>query len=101
MDLMGTGDEGMVVVNATEFPNAFQNLDSINNQFHYLPKIGKRGKAANSDHYWFTEKGVSSFFCYTLGGITAYHDIYDIEKTLPLTKFESTQKLFISFLQSF
>lgn len=101
MDLMGTGDEGMMVVNATEFPNAFQTLDSINNQFHYLPKIGKRGKAANSDHYWFTEKGVSSFFCYTLGGITAYHDIYDIEKTLPLTKFESTQKLFISFLQSF
>lgn len=101
MDLMGTGDEGMMVVNATEFPNAFQTLDSINNQFHYLPKIGKRGKAANSDHYWFTEKGVPSFFCYTLGGIAAYHDIYDIEKTLPLTKFESTQKLFISFLQSF
>jgi aminopeptidase YwaD len=101
MDLLGTGDEGMMVVNATEFPNAFQTLDSINTQYHYLPKIGKRGKAANSDHYWFTEKGVPSFFCYTLGGITAYHDIYDIEKTLPLTKFESVHKLFISFLQSF
>ncbi|MBK9636439.1 MAG: M28 family peptidase [Bacteroidetes bacterium] len=101
MDLMGTGDEGMMVVNATEFPSVFQTLDSLNNQFQYLPKIGKRGKAANSDHYWFTEKGVPSFFCYTLGGITAYHDIYDIEKTLPLTKFESTKKLFISFLQSF
>lgn len=101
MDLLGTGDEGMMVVNATEFPTAFQSLDSINNVHSYLPKIGKRGKAANSDHYWFTEKGVPSFFCYTLGGITAYHDVYDIEKTLPLTKFESVQKLFIQFLKSF
>ncbi|MBK7965797.1 MAG: M28 family peptidase [Bacteroidetes bacterium] len=80
MDLLGTGDDGMMVVNATEFPNAFQSLDSLNIQHNYLPKIGKRGKAANSDHYWFTEKGVPSFFCYTLGGITAYHDVYDIEK---------------------
>lgn len=101
MDLLGTGDEGMMVVNATEFPSAFQSLDSLNIQYHYLPKIGKRGKAANSDHYWFTEKGVPSFFCYTQGGITAYHDVYDIEKTLPLTKFESVQKLFIQFLKSF
>lgn len=101
MDLLGTGDEGMMVVNATEFPSAFQLLDSLNIHYNYLPKIGKRGKAANSDHYWFTEKGVPSFFCYTLGGITAYHDIYDIEKTLPLTEFESVQKLFIHFLKSF
>ncbi len=101
MDLLGTGDDGMMVVNATEFPIAFQNLDSLNIQYNYLPKIGKRGKAANSDHYWFTEKGVPSFFCYTLGGIAAYHDIYDIEKTLPLTQFESVQKLFISFLKTF
>ncbi|MFN0189546.1 MAG: M28 family metallopeptidase [Bacteroidia bacterium] len=101
MDLMGTGDEGMMVVNATEFPDAFQTLDSLNNQYHYLPKLGKRGKAANSDHYWFTEKGVPSFFCYTLGGITAYHDIYDIEKTLPLTKFRDAFQLFAKFIESF
>ena len=101
MDLMGTGDEGMMIVNSTEYPNAFQTIDSINNQFQYLPKIGKRGKAANSDHYWFTEKGVPSFFCYTLGGISAYHDIYDIEKTLPLTKFREVFQLFTKFIRTF
>lgn len=101
MDLLGTGEDGMMVVNATEFPDAFKKLDSLNLAYGYLPKIGQRGKAANSDHYWFTEKGVPSFFCYTLGGISAYHDIYDIEKTLPLTKFQSLQQLFIAFLNSF
>ena len=100
LDLLGTGDEGMMVVNATEFPSEFQKLDSINNVHQYLPKISKRGKAANSDHYWFSEAGVPSFFCYTLGGISAYHDVYDIAETLPLTKFNELQKLFIAFLSS-
>ncbi|MFZ9452499.1 MAG: aminopeptidase, partial [Bacteroidia bacterium] len=45
------------------------------------------GKAANSDHYWFTEKGVKSVFLYTMGGISAYHDPYDKSETLPLTAY--------------
>jgi Zn-dependent M28 family amino/carboxypeptidase len=98
VDLMGTGDEGMMVVNATEFPAAFARLDSINTLRNLLPKIGQRGKAANSDHYFFTEKGVPSFFCYTMGGTTAYHDIYDVEPQLPLTKYKEVFALLHEFL---
>lgn len=97
MDLLGTGEEGMMVVNATEFPQQFAVLDSINNAKKYLVKIGQRGKARNSDHYWFTEKGVPSFFFYTLGGIAAYHDVYDRPETLPLTEFEDVFRLIIDF----
>lgn len=100
LDLLGTGDEGMMVVNATEYPQHFSRLDSISTEKQLLPKIGQRGKAANSDHYFFTEKGVPAFFCYTLGGISAYHDIYDIEKTLPLTRFKEVFQLFTGFLDS-
>ena len=100
LDLLGTGDEGMMVVNATEYPQHFSRLDSINTQQQLLPKIGQRGKAANSDHYFFTEKGVPAFFCYTLGGISAYHDIYDVEKTLPLTRFKEVFQLFTEFLDT-
>jgi Iap family predicted aminopeptidase len=100
LDLLGTGDEGMMVVNATEYPQHFTRLDSINTSQQLLPKIGQRGKAANSDHYFFTEKGVPAFFCYTLGGISAYHDIYDIEKTLPLTRFKEVFQLFTGFLDT-
>ncbi len=97
LDLLGTGDDGIMVVNATVFKEQFENLNQINSDKNYVKQIKQRGKAANSDHYWFTEKGVPSFFIYTMGGIQAYHDIYDIEKTLPLTKYIEVCKLLIDF----
>jgi aminopeptidase YwaD len=100
LDLLGTGEEGMMVVNATEFPEQFHLLDSINNEKKYLVKLGQRGKAKNSDHYWFTEKGVPSFFFYTMGGIQAYHDINDKAETLPLTEFADVFRLIVDFEKS-
>jgi hypothetical protein len=97
LDLLGTGDDGIMVVNATVFKDQFQKLNQINLDKNYIKQIKQRGKAANSDHYWFTEKGVPSFFIYTMGGIQAYHDIYDIDKTLPLTKYLEVCKLLIDF----
>jgi len=97
MDLLGTGDDGLMVVNATEFPNEFLLLDSINREQKLLPEIGRRGKAANSDHYWFSEKEVPAFFIYTLGGIAAYHDIFDRADTLPLTRYSEVFRLITSF----
>ena len=99
MDLLGTGDDGIMVVNATLFKNQFEKLNDINKEKNYVKQIKQRGKAANSDHYWFTEKGVPSFFIYTMGGIQAYHDIYDIEKTLPLTDYTDVFKLLTEFIE--
>ena len=96
-DLAGTGTDGITVVNATEFPEKFAWLNQVNDENKLLVKINARGKAANSDHYFFTEKGVPSFFFYTLGGITAYHDIYDRAETLPLNEFEDLFKLIVLF----
>jgi hypothetical protein len=62
-----------------------------------LAAVNVRGKAANSDHYFFTEKGVPAFFFYTLGGIKAYHDIFDKPETLPLNEHEDLFKLIIAF----
>jgi aminopeptidase YwaD len=97
LDLLGTGDDGMTVVNATEFKSQFSLLKSINDEQHYLPMIGERGKARNSDHYYFSEKGVPAFFMYTLGGIKAYHDIDDIAATLPLTRYKEVFRLIRDF----
>jgi aminopeptidase YwaD len=99
LDLLGTGDEGITVVNATEFKYQFEKLKKINEEKHYVVLIKPRGKAQNSDHYWFTEKGVPCFFIYTMGGIKAYHDVYDIEKTLPLTKYKHVFLLITDFLK--
>jgi hypothetical protein len=97
IDLAGTGEEGITVVNATEYPKQFDLLNQVNNKGNYLAKINARGKAANSDHYWFSEKGVPAFFIYTLGGIKAYHDVFDIAETLPLNEYEDLFKLITGF----
>lgn len=96
-DIVGTGNEGITVVNATEFPHQFQHLQQINQRQQYLPLIKQRGKAANSDHHWFYERQVPCFFIYTMGGIKAYHDIYDRAGTLPLSHFVPLCRLLIDF----
>lgn len=97
LDLLGTGEEGIMVVNATVYPKEYGILKQLNEQNHYLVKVASRGKAANSDHYFFTEKGVPAFFIYTMGGIKAYHDVFDISKTLPLNEYNHVFKLLVGF----
>lgn len=96
-DLAGTGDEGITVVNATEFPKEFAWMQQISKENNLLAAVNARGKAANSDHYFFTEKGVPCFFFYTLGGIKAYHDVFDKAATLPLNEHEDLFKLITKF----
>jgi aminopeptidase YwaD len=97
LDLEGTGIDGITVVNATVYPKEFALLRQINDKNKYLVKVNSRGKAANSDHYFFTEKGVPAIYMYTLGGIKAYHDIYDISATLPLTEYRNLFNLLVKF----
>jgi aminopeptidase YwaD len=97
LDLEGTGIEGITVVNATVYPTEFNLLKQINAKYNYLVKINSRGKAANSDHYFFSEKGVPAIFIYTLGGIKAYHDVFDINATLPLNEITNEFNLLVKF----
>lgn len=98
-DLAGTGEEGITVVNATEFAKEFAWLQEVNKTNNLLAAVNPRGKAANSDHYFFTEKGVPAFFFYTLGGIKAYHDVFDKAATLPLNEHEDLFKLMVLFVE--
>jgi aminopeptidase YwaD len=93
MDIMGTGDEGITVVNGTIYKSAFDDLVKINDREHLLKLVKLRGETANSDHYFFYKAKVPSIFIYTMGGIKAYHDIYDRRETLPLTDFDEVFKL--------
>jgi aminopeptidase YwaD len=97
LDLEGTGVEGITVVNATLFPSQFNLLKKINAKENLLPKIVSRGKAANSDHYFFSKNGVPAIYMYTMGGIKAYHDVYDISATLPMDEYSNLFKLIVKF----
>jgi hypothetical protein len=97
LDLVGTGDDGATVVNGTIYKKQFAQLLAINEKQKYLPKINARSQAANSDHYFFWVNRVPCFFIYGLGGISAYHDIYDKPETLPLTRFKEIFSLVRDF----
>jgi hypothetical protein len=98
LDLMGSGEDGIKVVNGSVFDREFGLLKEINQERKYLKKVAPRGKAANSDHYFFSEKGVHSFFIYTLGNYKEYHNIYDQAERLPLNEYEDIFRLLVDFL---
>jgi aminopeptidase YwaD len=100
LDLVGTGESGMTVVNATVFQQEFALVDSLNKAGGWLPEVRKRGKAANSDHYFFTEAGVPSFFWYQSGPRASYHDVYDVPATLSLHGYNATFHLIMYFYRS-
>lgn len=101
LDLMATGDKGLTAVNATEFPDEFKLLQFVNEQGSYLPNINPRGKAANSDHYYFTEAGVKSFFFYLMGEYHFYHDIDDKAEAVTLSKYNEAYKLVYDFTNAY
>lgn len=100
-DMAGTGDEGIKLVNGTVFRKEFDTIKELNDEFELVPSVNIRGESCNSDHCPFYQQGVPSFFIYTMGGISAYHDIYDRFETLPFTEFTDYCTLMIKFFDTF
>lgn len=102
LDMVGTGSDGIGIVNATFFPREMSLLDSINNEFHYMKEIKKRGESAHSDHHPFYKRGVKAIFIYTFGdNYKEYHNIFDIPSKLPFTGYENFFKLITRFYSIF
>jgi len=101
LDMVGTGSDGIKVVNGSIFKKEFEKLKQLNEEGKYLKSINERGEAANSDHYFFYKKGVKCFFIYTLGNeYKEYHNVNDKSQGLPLTKYPELFKLITSFARS-
>ena len=100
LDLLGTGEEGATVVNGRLHEAAFDQLRRLNDAGHYLPSLAARGRAANSDHFPFSEAGVPAFFLYTRGGSKAYHDVNDTPDKLSLAGFVGAFQLVRDFLNA-
>lgn len=99
IDIMGSA-EGITVVNATKHPEITGMLEQINTQDQRIGRIKRRGPAANSDHYFFSEMGVPAFFIYTEGKVKAYHDIYDRAEHVPMEKADDLHWLFVDFIKT-
>ncbi len=101
-DLLGGGDEGIMLVNSTEGKGQelYKNLMDINEDLQLVPKIAQRSNAANSDHYFFTQHKVPAIFMYTMGGkVGGYHDISDTNENCSLTMFDNIFKLFTTLIE--
>lgn len=98
LDILGTGDDGITVVNATAQPALFDKLVAINARQQGLADVKARGPACNSDHCPFANRGIPALFIYTMGGASHYHDTLDQGATLPLTKFNELHALLMEFL---
>ena len=101
LDMVGTGSEGIKVVNGSIFKPEFEKLKALNEKGGYVKSVNERGEAANSDHYYFYKKGVKSFFIYTLGSeYKEYHTVGDKAAGLPLTKYTELFHLVCDFVKN-
>ncbi len=100
LDLMGGGSEGIMVVNGKIFQKELKLLEQVNKDKELHLTIKSRPKAKNSDHYWFTEKGVKSFFIYTMGDIKVYHNIDDKSENLKFTNYNKFFVLITNWVSS-
>lgn len=101
LDMLGSGDEGIMVVNGAVLKDDFDFLVNINNTYNYVPKIQSRGEAANSDHYFFYKKGVKSLYIYTLGTYKEYHNIYDRAEIIPMPVYDGIFNLVKRFITDY
>ncbi|MCQ2959329.1 MAG: M28 family peptidase [Bacteroidales bacterium] len=101
LDLVGTGEEGICIVNGKIFDKELELIQKINNEKNYFSKIQIRGEACNSDHCSFYKKNIPCFYIYTKGGTQAYHDLNDNPNQLPLTKFNELFNLLVEFVKEY
>ena len=99
LDMMGTGSEGITMVNGTVFPKAYDLMVKINAGKEYVVNVKNRGESCNSDHCPFYQKGVPAVFLYAMGKeFTEYHNVYDKASDLPLTAYENIFRLARDFM---
>jgi aminopeptidase YwaD len=98
IDIMGGAGDGITLVNATNHMKDYEKMVAINDELKLLDQVKKRGQTQNSDHYFFSEKGVPAFFIYSNGNVKNYHDIYDTAENTALNKFDEVQQLLQAFV---
>lgn len=100
LDIMGSGEKGITVVNGAVLKRPFKKLKKINEKKDYLKQVKSRGETANSDHYHFYQEGVPSFFIYTMGHNQHYHDVYDTYEELSFAAYNDIVHLLIDFVET-
>ena len=98
--MVGTGSTGITMVNAIQFPEAYQLISNLNQTQNYFTQVVKKGESCNSDHCPFYEKGVPAVFIHTNGDENRkYHVTDDEAEHLPFTKHQEFFSLMTDFVR--
>jgi hypothetical protein len=93
LDMVGTGQEGVILFNAIQRPLEASIVQKINERSQFMKDVDERTGTANSDHYPFNEKEVPAIFFLTKGRSGGGHNIFDTADKLPLYGYENLFKL--------
>lgn len=102
LDMVGTGSQGITVVNGHEHPKISSTLENINREMKLLRYVARRSAACNSDHCPFYRKGVPAVYIFTQGKeYEEYHNIWDKASEVPLTAYEDLFILLTEFINRY
>jgi hypothetical protein len=95
LDMVGTGQQGVILFNAPQRPLEAAIVQKINEEKHYMKEVEERTGTANSDHWPFNEEGIPAIFFLTKGRSGGGHNIFDTPDKLPLYGYENLFNLVI------
>jgi hypothetical protein len=102
LDMVGTGSEGISMVNGKIFTRQYEKMVKINADNEYILTVVQGGESCNSDHCPFYKKGVPAVFIFSRGKEhREYHNIYDSPNRVPLTEYEDIFRLLRDFICSY
>lgn len=96
LDMVMTGQDGVLLFNGNGRPNEAAIVQKINEEHKYMKNVENRDGTANSDHYPFQEKGVPAIFFLTKGASGHGHGPDDTYDKLPLYAYENLFKLVVA-----
>jgi putative aminopeptidase FrvX len=96
LDMVMTGQDGVILFNGNGRPNEAAIVQKINEEHHYMKNVENRDGTANSDHYPFQEKGVPAIFFLTKGPSGRGHGPDDTYDKLPMYAYENLFKLVVA-----
>jgi len=95
LDMVMTGQDGVLLFNGNVRPNEAAIVQKINEENLYMKNVENRDPLAHSDHHPFHEKGVPAIFFLTKGASGQGHTPDDTYDKLPLYAYENLFNLVI------
>lgn len=99
LDLEGSGDKGLTIVNGLSNKEGKKILE-INTAKNYFKDIKLIANRPNSDHYPFAAAGINAFYLFARGEYSYYHSPKDDYKYLPMNGFENIHSLIIDLISA-